>query len=79
MDANDSNFIENRDWDPLYLSSIFDSDFCEISDLWVDSMDVTDQDLVKHVENVERYSPIVEDISLDDDILCTAVEKIEEQ
>ena len=32
---------------------------------------------MKHVENMERYCPIVEDISLEDDILCSEVEKIE--
>ena len=32
---------------------------------------------MQNVEKVEKYSPIVEDISLDDEVLCQAVEKIE--
>ena len=38
-----------------------------------------DTDLVSEVEKIERYCPVMEDISLDDRTLCTAVEGIENQ
>ena len=34
---------------------------------------------MREVNDAERYSPIVEDISMDDDTLCQAVEHIESQ
>ena len=36
-----------------------------------------DSELLEVVNHVESYSPIVEDISLDDSELCSAVEAIE--
>ena len=77
MDVLDSMFISNRDWDPGYLMDIFSHDFFEFQDLW--SSQMSDNELVKEVQNVEKYQPIVEDISMDDDLLCSAVEKIEEE
>ena len=65
MDVPDSALFCNRDWDPLYLRGIFDTEFNE---LWCS--DINDMDLLSHVEQVERYCPIVEDISLDDETLC---------
>ena len=38
-----------------------------------------DKELVNAVEKLERYSPIVEDISLDDNVLYQAVEQIEQE
>ena len=35
--------------------------------------------MVNESSNAERYCPIIEDISLDDSELCTAVEKIEQE
>ena len=77
MEDSDELLLENRDWDPLYLSSIFDSDFCDHSDLWIN--DMGDQELVGVVEHLERYCPEVEDISLDESELCSAVEHIENE
>ena len=34
---------------------------------------------MKVVDEVEKYCPIVEDISIDDNELCSAVEKIEQR
>ena len=79
MEVSNRDFVENSDWDPCYLRRIFDTDFFECADLWQNSMEFSDQELVQHVEGMERYQPIVEDISLEDDVLCTAVEKIEEE
>ena len=77
MDVSDRSLVCNRDWDPAYLSEIFVTDFEEFPDLW--DSNITDMDLVSHVEKVERYCPIVEDISVDDDRLCQAVEAIEKE
>ena len=77
MEMTDRVFISNRDWDPAYLSEIFTQDFYEFRDLWQTS--VPDMELVRAVETVDKYSPVVEDISLDDSTLCKAVEEIEEQ
>ena len=69
--------LRNCDWDPSYLRQLFSQDFYEFSDFW--SSNTNDKELVKEVEKVEKYCPVVEDISIEDDILCTAVEKIEEE
>ena len=78
MDVPDACLWNKRDWDPSYLRKIFSHDFYEFSELWSDK-NIKDTELVKQVEMVEKYSPIVEDISLDDETLCTAVEKIEDE
>ena len=78
MDLSDDYFIENRDWDPMYLSSIFDSDFNDFGEMWSTS-NISDSELVDVADKVERYCPITEDISLDDSELCSAVEKIEQE
>ena len=75
METSDSCLLMNRDWDPTYLSTIFEGDFYDFSDLW--QSNVNDMDLVNIVNEVEKYSPIVEDISMDDNELCSAVERIE--
>ena len=77
MDVPDSTLFCNHDWDPLYLRGIFDTEFNDFSDLWCS--DINDMDLLSHVEQVEHYCPIVEDISLDDETLCKAVEGIERE
>ena len=58
------------------MQQLLSQDFYDCDELW--SSKIGDMELVKEVEKVERYSPIVEDISLED-ILCSAVEKIEEE
>ena len=73
--VDDCDFLLNRDWDPAYLEFIFARDFNDNTDLWDKSM--SDLELLDVVNTVERYSPIVEDISLDDEVLCSAVEQIE--
>ena len=75
MEVPDCMFYLNRDWDPCYLSSIVDSDFYEFGELWNTDMD--DRELVNYVDKIDKYCPIVEDISLDDRELCSAVETIE--
>ena len=77
MDVPNITFCRNRDWDPSYLQQLLSQDFYDYDELW--SCNIGDMELVNEVEKVERYSPIVEDISLKDDILCLAVEKIEEE
>ena len=77
MELSDSNLLVNRDWDLLYLSSIFDAEFYDFTEMWCS--DITDSDLVTEVNKLETYCPVVEDISMDDTELCTAVEKIEEE
>ena len=75
MEVTDASLLCNHDWDPSYLTTIFDVDFFDTAD-FLDSS-ISDMELLSHVESVERYSPIVEDISLDDETLCKAVERIE--
>ena len=75
MELCDSHLWVNRDWDPVYLSSIFDADFNDYSDLWDNN--ISDLELITSVERMETYCPIVEDISMEDSELCLAVEQIE--
>ena len=75
MKVSDRCFLSNSDWDPCYLASIFQEDFREFSDLWIST--VKDEELDGELDRYEQYCPIVEDISLDDNVLCSAVEKIE--
>ena len=77
MELRDDVLMQNRDWDPSYLSMLFSEDFNDFSDLWQTS--VGDRELISHVENVEKYVPIVEDISIEDNVLCEAVECIEQE
>ena len=77
MDVMDSALLRNRDWDPSYLSTIFDVDFNDNLDLWQSEMD--DSELVSVVSHLEKYCPIVEDISIDDNELCSVVESIENE
>ena len=78
MDVLDYYLCRSNDWDPTYLSQIFSQDFHEFSELW-NSSNIKDMGLVQEVEKIERYCPIVEDISIDDEVLCSAVEKIEDE
>ena len=75
MDVPDSCFLLNKDWDPSYLGLLFNKDFFDFKELW--QSNVNDAELVHESNKVERYSPITEDISLDDEVLCNAVEEIE--
>ena len=77
MEISDSVMLRNRDWDPSYLSDVFSQDFHDFNELWC--LNVTDNQLISDVNKIEKYSPIVEDISMDDNMLCAAVEKIEEE
>ena len=72
-----TDILMNRDWDPVYLASIFDQDFNDMSELW--SSDMNDREVVHVANHGEIYSPIVEDISFDDSELCHAVEQIENE
>ena len=56
---------------------LVDCDFNDTSDLWVNEMD--DFQLLEIGNKLDKYVPIVEDISLDDEVLCSAVEQIESQ
>lgn len=77
MELSDSELWLNRDWDPSYLVEIFRESFDDCNDLW--EADLSDCELLKQVEIMEKYTPIVEDISMDDELLCSAVERIEEE
>ena len=73
MEVTDSLLSRNRHWDPSYLSQLFSEDFYDFSDLWKET-NTTDVELV---QEVQKYCPIVKDISLDDETLCVEVDKIE--
>ena len=75
MDVSDAVIWRNKDWDPSYLLDIFTEDFYNFDELWDNSL--SDSDLVEGVSKMERYCPVVEDISMDDEELCKAVEQIE--
>ena len=77
MEISDDMMARNRDWDPSYLGHLFSEDFYDFKDLW--QSPVSDSQLVQDVANLDKYSPIVEDISMDDEVLCKAVEKIENE
>ena len=81
MDFEDDLFL-NLDWDPVYLVYLFREDFDDIDYLWNFEI-VNDFGLLKMSEISdcvqEKYSPCVEDISLDDDILCDAMAGIESE
>ena len=71
----DVDLSTNLDWDPSYLSSIFDEEFNDMSDLW-SCENISDGDLVSAVD---RYCPIVEDITIEDNVLYDAVQQIEHE
>ena len=77
MDVADELLCRNKDWDPAYLCDIFTEDFFDFQELWDNS--ITYCVLVDSVSKMEQYCPVVEDISMDDNELCQAVEKIEEE
>ena len=77
MEISDSVLLMNRDWDPDYLCDILSEDFFDLDEMWCSN--ITDSELVNEVNRVEKYSPITEDISLEDEVLCSAVERIEEE
>ena len=74
----DDNLFTNLDWDPLYLASIFDEDFNDMSDLWKHE-NISDTELLNAMDGVGKYCPVVEDISIDDNDLYDAVEQIEQE
>ena len=77
MEVPDTIFIRNRDWDPSYSMDLFQEDFYEFSELW--KSNVHDMELVAETDKVECYCPIAEEISMDDDTLCQAVDNIERE
>ena len=77
MELSDSNLLLNRHWDPSYLHDIMSQDFFDFSELW--NQVTSDQDIVNYANEVDRYSPVVEEISMDDSTLCQAVESIEKE
>ena len=77
MEVSDDYLKVNQDWDPSYLEELLCEDFFDFTNLW--ESNIQDCELLKEMDRVERYSPITEDISLDDEKLCTAVEKIEHE
>ena len=85
FEGDDRIFLSNRDWDPAYLYELFKEDFFDFDNMAItgDSTtdDVTDSDLVKAAEVCEKqiYCPEVEDISMDDEDLYSAVDQIEKE
>ena len=75
MEISDWALVHNKDWDPAYLVEIFNQNFFEFSDLSQSA--ITDEDFVCEMDKMEKYNPLVEDISLDDSALCEAIEQIE--
>ena len=78
MDIADRVFITNHDWDPQYLREVLTEDFYEFADHWQNN--ILDMDLIEAERSGgAKYSPVVEDISLDDATLYEAVEQIEQE
>ena len=79
MDISDEVFICNRDWDPVYLSGIFDEEFFDFSDMWRSS--VSDGELVSASQKVKKQISLssMDDESSDDIYLRNVVEQLEEK
>ena len=81
MEFKDELFAR-LDWDPEYLCTIFEEDFNDIDGLWNFEI-CSDQDLLEmaQISNCldDKYVPVVEDISLDDNVLLNAVDQIESE
>ena len=77
MEISDANLVSNRDWDPCYLRELFSEDFFEFKEHWDKS--ISDAALNSEMEKLDKYSPIVEDITLEDEVLYNAVERIEDE
>ena len=77
MDVLDDQLFSNQDWDPCYLQDLFSTDFNDFTDHWKSL--VTDADLNTQMDKVEKYCLVVEDISIEDEVLYNAVEKIENE
>ena len=80
MELSDRIFVTNHDWDLQYLKELVTQDFYDFRELWQSS--ICDKELVRATEMAkatEKYSPLVEDISLDDDTLYEAVQQIENE
>ena len=75
MEFSDEYFSTNCDWDPCYLAMLFKEEFNDSSLLCIS--EVSDIELI--TESGKFYCLIVEDISIEDEVLCSAVEKIEEE
>ena len=74
MELSENIFNLDKDWDPHYLGLLFSQNFHDFSNLLKSNM--CDQDLLHAVKTIERYNPMVENILLDDETLCEAVEDI---
>ena len=80
MELLDRIFVTNHDWVPQYLREVVAQDFYDFRELWQSS--ICDKELVRATEMakaMKKYSPLVEDISLDDDTLYEAVQQIENE
>ena len=70
-------------WKPLFLKLLFDSNFDENSKADLFNTSMSNMELLQCVGQVEKervpYQPIIEDISMDDEVLVKAVDKIEEE
>ena len=49
-----------------------------MNELW-SSYCVTDSEMPSVIESMDKYSPVVEDITIEDDVLLDAVERIEHE
>ena len=74
MDSDD--LFSTLDWDPVYLSSIFDQEFNDFTDLW-NSCIVSDSKLLEMTSDSGSYCPVVEDISIEHEVLVTELNQIE--
>ena len=75
MELPDCALTGNHDWDPSYLAMLFDQDFYEFTELW--KSNVTDGEIVTALTDSGIYSPIVEDVSMEDEVLYKVVDQIE--
>ena len=80
MELSDRIFYTNHDWDPQYLRELVCQDFYEFQEHWQSSLG--DKELIAESDRAmatEQYTPLMEDISLDDDTLYEAVSQIERE
>ena len=79
MELSDKVLCDNHDYNPGYLALLFSEVLMISVKCGIRMFLMVNVFSVKEVNKVEAYKPIVEDISLDDDILCQAVEQIESE
>ena len=79
MELLDRVFVTNHDWYPHYLRELVTEDFYKFKEHWQSGLPLDMELLTVETCPDAQYCPVTEDISVDDNTLCQAVEAIEHQ